>query len=749
MIEHFDKIENLGVFANYKKPTGMEPFQRFNLIYGLNGSGKTTLSRFFADLNSGKADGFENLKYKITTDDGVFQQGKPYTRNIRVFNAEYVEANIGQLEGQLSPIYVIGEESKTLAKVVKADEKAHSSLETKRDEKDEELKKLEAKRGKLFTDIARQITESAKGTTTRTYNKRNAETAYASLSTPQVLDVQDLADASKEMNQSAMDMHAEYTDQTVYIGGTDEPLFAALIHHEENIRKIVQKSATSIAIERLKTNSKIAAWVESGREIHALKDDGTCEYCQQEIPKSRESELAAHFNKSDHNLKQEIESALEDTNGFIETVAQVKGLDDKLFYPEFRDEHSGHEKALSEEQTKLITHLEHLRKLLQEKLTRRTEGYVASIAKFDSTAWGNAISSLNSVIKQHNSETDAFDKRLENNFAKIESHFLSTIDTDVKEKDLEILSTKSVIEICTEGDPKNGKLGITALDMRIKANRALISNSHQAAVELSEKLASFLGRDDIKFEAEGEGYRIMRFGRAAKRLSEGEKTAITFLYFVVGLQDQDFDIGEGVVVIDDPISSLDSSSVYQAFSFLKNAVKDARQVFLFTHNFEFLKLLVNWFQNIPPRKTGKTYWMLHCATSSATQRETIIKPLDNVLLENKSEFAYLLKVLIEFQSDGTIANSYPIPNIVRKVLEAFLAQHSTGNNFYKLLHNLDYDETKKSSLYKYTNDLSHPTLSGLDPALVGETQNNIKHMLEMIQKVAPIHYKALTDTIQA
>ena len=72
----------------------------------------------------------------------------------------------------------------------------------------------------------------------------------------------------------------------------------------------------------------------------------------------------------------------------------------------------------------------------------------------------------------------------------------------------------------------------------------------------------------------------------AKRLSEGEKTAITFLYFVVGLQDQDFDLAEGIVVIDDPISSLDSSSVYQAFSFLKNAVKDARQIFLLTHNFD-------------------------------------------------------------------------------------------------------------------------------------------------------------------
>ena len=63
------------------------------------------------------------------------------------------------------------------------------------------------------------------------------------------------------------------------------------------------------------------------------------------------------------------------------------------------------------------------------------------------------------------------------------------------------------------------------------------------------------------------------------------------------------------------------------------------------------------------------------------------------------------------------------------------------------MNNLDYDETKKSALYKYTNDQSHPTLSGLDPALVGKTQTNIKHLLEMIKTVAPVHYDALTVTI--
>lgn len=211
MIRHFEKIENLGVFSNYKKPSGIQQFERFNLIYGLNGSGKTTLSRFFSDLNEGQADGFPNLKYKLKTDDGDFQQGKPYLRKIRVFNAEYVDANIGQLEGTLNPIYVIGAENKTLAETVKADEDVLSKLTQKMSEKQAELVKLEKQKGKIFTDIAPKITEAAKGAVTRTYNKRNAENAYNGLTTFQQLKLEDLAEASKTMKQSAMNKLSEFT----------------------------------------------------------------------------------------------------------------------------------------------------------------------------------------------------------------------------------------------------------------------------------------------------------------------------------------------------------------------------------------------------------------------------------------------------------------------------------------------------------------------------------------------------------
>lgn len=752
MIQHFEKIENLGVFANYKKPVGMDPFQRYNLIYGLNGSGKTTLSRFFADLNNGQATGFPDLKYKIKTEDGEFQQGNPYTRKVRVFNAEYVAANIGELDGTLNPIYVIGEESKTLAETVKADEALHSTLEKEKAEKETALQKLERKKGKFFTDVAPKIIETAKGAVTRTYNKRNAEKAYEGLVASTELTVEELADASKAMKQAAMEKLSERATPQIRIGQNDYPLFEALDLQCEVVMKLLQKSAISAAIGQLKSNPALAAWVESGRELHAHNDDQKCEYCLQIIPDEREADLAAHFTKSDSILKGEIEDAIAETTTFIEEVERITGLSEKLLYPEFRVEFFKNSKVLCIEQEKISTQLGELEGALRGKLARRTESYVETFSVVSDTAWNSAQLSLNSLIRKHNGETDGFQKRLDSNFVKIETHFLSTIDQDVRDTVFDIKTVTDQIKVCTDGDAANNKLGIEGLSKRIRDNRAKISNSHQAAADLSQKLSSFLGRDDLKFMPEGEGYRIERFGRPAKRLSEGEKTAITFLYFVVGLTDQDFDLAEGIVVIDDPISSLDSSSVYQAFSYLKNAVKDAKQVFLLTHNFDFLKILLNWFQNIPkPAQNGKsTYWMLHCSVSGATSRETEIKKLDKVLRQNKNEFAYLIKELAAFKSDGEIATAYPIPNMIRKVLETFLEQHSTGGNLYQKLENLTssgFEPTKKTALLKFANDMSHPTFSGIDPSLVEESKNNISHLLELIEHVAPIHYKALTDTI--
>lgn len=208
------------------------------------------------------------------------------------------------------------------------------------------------------------------------------------------------------------------------------------------------------------------------------------------------------------------------------------------------------------------------------------------------------------------------------------------------------------------------------------------------------------------------------------------------------LKDQDFDLVEGVVVIDDPISSLDASAIYQAFSFLKNETQEAKQLFILTHNFEFLRLLLNWLKSTPKTIT-KSYSMVLC-TEHAEGRSARLGPLDKLLVEHSTEYNYLFKVLYSFTSDGTIQGCYHIPNIARKVLETFLDFHVPSNrNLYQKLDQIAFDQHKRTAIYKFANDLSHHTGKAFDPALVAETQKNVTYLLELIETVAPLHYAGL------
>lgn len=754
MLIDIKNIEHLGVFQNYQKDLALGDFERFNVIYGMNGSGKTTLSRFFLSLNDGQNDTYPGLKYTVSSTEGQFRQGQNFPRNIRVFNSDYVESNIGEIEGQLNPIFIVGEENKTLVTQIRADQERLRLLTDEQKLKDDEKSKLEAARGKLFTDIAKIIASDTSGHITRTYRKPEAEKAYVALKSMAVLTDEELAIHRTTLRQSSLERVPTLDLGNVSLDRDDAlvevPVLEAIAELTKKVRALCLRTSDSLAVKRLQEHPDIAAWVETGLSLHHDHKGETCEYCLQPIPQPRLEELAKHFNDSDRLLKDEIEVVINALVSMRLAVDTLTYPGRAQFYEELHDDLKVAIAGVEVCKKTALTHLDGAIKSLRDKLVRRTEAVEGGIFGYDSAPFVKSIGAQNAVIERHNKKSEDFEKHASDARAAIEKHHLSTINTDVTKYDADIQLLKNRLTVIVDGDPSTGDLGISGLRARVAANRANVANTVKAAERLTEMLQTFLGRDELKFEPEGDGYRILRGSQAAKRLSEGEKTAITFIYFIVQLEDQDFDISEGIIVIDDPISSLDSNSVYQAFSFLKNSVKDAKQVFLFTHNFDFLKLLLNWFKNIRNAEGRRSYYMLLCSVQADGSRAALIKPLDKELFQHESEYSYLFKQLYNFRSDGSIAGSYHIPNIARKVLEAFLDFYYPGSeSLYRKLEQVDFNETKKTALLKFANDLSHPTGKGFDPALVPETQKNVRYLLEMIEAVSPIHFKSLRESIEA
>ncbi|CAB1277438.1 conserved protein of unknown function [Candidatus Nitrosacidococcus tergens] len=274
------------------------------------------------------------------------------------------------------------------------------------------------------------------------------------------------------------------------------------------------------------------------------------------------------------------------------------------------------------------------------------------------------LDSINKIIEQHNRKSDNFQDEKDEATKSLKTHYLSEIFDEVKGLVREIEECKKEISRIQND--------IEVLNEQITESKNKILSEHKACNTLNKQLQTFLGRNEITFEVAPEGgYVIKRNGIIAKNLSEGEKTAIAFVYFVVHLKDQNFDVTNGIIVVDDPISSLDSNSLHQAFAFLQNAVKGAKQVFIFTHNFNFLRLILNWLKYKPNKKHSR-YYMIKNQNEVANGRTAFVSKLDKALIDHESEYHYLFKVLYTFESDDSIASVYHIPNIARKVLDTFL-----------------------------------------------------------------------------
>lgn len=170
---------------------------------------------------------------------------------------------------------------------------------------------------------------------------------------------------------------------------------------------------------------------------------------------------------------------------------------------------------------------------------------------------------------------------------------------------------------------------------------------------------------------------LKRNNEKAKNLSEGEKTAIAFSYFLTNLES--IQLSNAIVFIDDPISSLDSNHIYHVYSLIANVIFEektlkCKQLFISTHNFEFYSLLKDSKQlEIKAKGTGK--YLIRRDNSNKSSIKELPKQLQNF----KSEYQYLFKVLDDFRKESD-KESYPLlfvlPNIIRKFLESYTSTNS-------------------------------------------------------------------------
>lgn len=428
MLTHIKKIKSLGVFDNYAAPPELKAFDRFNIVYGENGSGKTTFSRFLACLQAGEHSDYPHLEFYVDTQSGPLSHGQRYARNVRVFNSDFVEANIGRFEGPLRHILILGEENKSVAEEIKAEIALRDDRTKRLQDITTAVAKLETERGKIFSSIAKTIGEATSGSTLRTYRRPDAERAFAKLTSPKLLSNVELEVHRATVRQVQLPEVGKLNVPGIVEPGTDKtigPVGAAQVL-AQRCKALTIRSASSAVISRLATHPMIATWVEEGIGLHKTHASENCEFCSQPLPAARLQAIAEHFSVEDQQLKAEIDQERAWLSSVLEALKGFTLPDRLALYSELRADYDAAVRVFATELESVRQRVRVVDAVLVDKLTRRTEAYDAKVES-DAEALKAALISIADVMQRHDAKTKGFE--LEKHAARdeIEAYYLLTI----------------------------------------------------------------------------------------------------------------------------------------------------------------------------------------------------------------------------------------------------------------------------------------------------------------------------------
>lgn len=743
MIKRILKIKKFPSFINFVPPKDLPDFLKYNLIYGWNGSGKTAFSRVLRSFELGRcyfedSSNCPEFEFKLSDDSVINQNGLSAFTQIRVFNKDFIEENIF-CEGGTKPIFYLGKDSKETREKIDKLESEIEALKIDLGKNKSLLKKTKDKREKELTNKAKDIRTSLTTPGSNLYrNYERPELEKAIKANIEVLKNQTKIKLSDKHLSSLKKSILQTSKKKIDVIDTPDLNITDI---EKRIRDVLSKSVVSKVIEDLKKDEEINKWVEEGLLIHKSRDLKICSFCNNEITPKRLSDLKKHFNdeyQKTLNVVKELKAECNAKKIYL-TLPDSTG-----FYDDLVDDYSLYKGKASEAISDFNKLLDNLSSLLDQKernLFSTIE--LGELPLIDMSA----LSKINEIINNHNQNTDNFDNKINETKKQLETYYLS-----------EFLPV--YIDMTTECESLQNKVTASADVIQEKENelnsiKSSLLSYHIPVQKINSDLKHFLGRDDIylKTSDRDNGYQIIRNGIIAKDLSEGEKTALAIIYFLAKIKEDGFDFKNGVIVIDDPVSSLDSNAIFQAFSFIKESIKEAGQIFILTHHFDFFRQVKRWFKYCK----SKEFFMVVCSLDSGERSSSILK-IDKLLIDFESEYHFLFSVLYNFSKNNQqeLEKLYPLPNIARKFLESFLAFRiplNLGTDIYKRLSYINFDPIKKTRIERFVQTHSHPMyesgMQDFDMTILSETPEIIGDLLDLVKAEDEKHFDFLVQSIKS
>ncbi len=762
MIRKIEKIDNYGIFRKFRWSTDLTEFNKVNLFYGLNGAGKSTLGSIFDNIKN-KASGYYDGTFKIIDDEkGEFDslQLANIDYTMYVFNTHFIEDNIGEYDNLKGIIY-ISEENKAAKEELDELVKSFTALSREKDFADKEYDKANKIIDSDKTKAAKSIKEQflvigGVGSKYSNYNKTYFENAISKYSaflveTHNLKEILSQIEIEKKSLRDTVKNHISIKPMSINI---DE-----FYKQIEIIKYLVSTELKDCLKKTISDN--IFSWLEEGYRLH--KDNQKkCLFCGSIITDQRKKELDQIFSEELNILLYKLKNAKEVISSFV--------------LPELNLSESDFYSAQNEKVKNLLRNYKLLRtyinSIIETSITKidakiKDPFSIISIEidnSYNSLKVNTIFDELNKEIEEANKQTESFNQKQTETVAHIEKLlvYYNYYRYDVKNH-LQTLkkATKAVKDL--ESKQIICASRKTSLENELK-------DVIKAGSEFNKLLSQFLGRDELalEYDEKTKGYKVIRKenGNRAYCLSEGEKTAIAFIYFLTKVKENGNLLKNSIIVFDDPISSFDSNHLYNAYSFIVNYFEESKQLFVLTHNFNFFKLVRKKYQNSASMYLIESKYI---NVGEKMQRTSQIVNLPKSIKQASSEYSYLFEKIYNFyiNYNTTVIADLDMylymSNTCRKVLEAF-SDFKVQNvsdlyqklrSLYKCNHGKNYKLTLEETIelekiYRFVNSLSHKNVfDGNDETdiMFGELYTIVKSILELIEKADKDHYQAMIASI--
>lgn len=741
MIRRIQSVKTFGVFANFQWPQNLPEFKQFNLIYGWNYSGKTTLSRVFRCFEQKQPHiDFARAQVQLKDDNGtLYELSNPTSTHVfRVFNEDFVKENLSFESGSADPILILGAEDIAKQELLKAKRLEREALDASTNSMKRERTEIKTSIDSAFTKYARDFIKNPLSEVN--YDKKRFEPIVKQCKDTSEQHLLDDAAIAKWMDiYRSSDKKDALRRKTASLSS-----LTALRHKTASL--LAEVVAANNPISRLKDSPKVEKWVNDGRPLH--KGKSVCQFCGQSLPPDLMTHLSEHFSVDYDNLMTELGEL---ANEIGRARQQEISLDHKNdFYPELLERFTAAKNALDEGLKARHSALDSLKEAVAEKQTKAFTAMGCPPIEDTIDRITNAIEAINGIIDEHNSRTDEFDNKRKDAFAKLECHYAALFVRDERYNESLQKIADLDVTIKAQGDE------LFKLAGEVRALENAVSDVVKGAERINELLKAYFGRDDLRIEVSTENrFQIVRGDVLAKNLSEGEKTAIAFAYFITCAQDGRHPLDDTLIVVDDPISSLDANHIFNTYALIKTQLAACRQLFILTHNFEFYNLVREWMaddENKNKPQVEWTKWGVFLVRRD-DGGQSVLEAIPKELLKFKSEYHYLFSILYHFNRNvaGDFDRLLSLPNVVRRFMEAFggimipLSKGLKGK-----MDRIFTDEVVHERVWKFINHYSHNTTitRSLTIPDTSECAAVVQSCLDAVQNWSATYYDDLVQEVQ-